>query len=450
MKNPLAMESFATKIGNKIKTKKENVEIVKAGFCRAHMVAMNNAIPICAQACSCCWDKVPPEDYEGMATYVGKRTKIGHTSVLEHSNFVVLVDIHKNYEDELLEFLTTVRYLNTEIMIDDPINTIKLLIGGSLRGFADLYLAARNLSNPALAAITSVLYTYAPSAAFEDICNLGYLEKELFVDAIPQSEHNYIIGSENRLEFEKFDIVGYDSIEKLHKNIYNISPSFAQSMTLFDLIKFSTISVMFKDMSRTCTHQLVRHRNAITQESQRYVDYSKSAFASPDEFKPEKYDSNHKYKVRFGPSPVMNLTLKEIGEATCGIYGMLSNPALTGSAALLKEDARAFLPSNVKCRKIYVTFTYKNLLKFLYLREDPAAQAEIRSFATALGDWVRENIKEFNTKELCDLYTKSRIEVFNATEGETFATEEEIVEEEVTPTEEDYAKFAGIADEENE
>jgi thymidylate synthase ThyX len=46
-----------------------------------------------------------------------------------------------------------------------------------------------------------------------------------------------------------------------------------------------------------------------------------------------------------------------------------------------KEDARAFLPSNVQCKRLYMTFTINSLNKFLELRTDPHAQTEIRSYA---------------------------------------------------------------------
>ena len=46
-----------------------------------------------------------------------------------------------------------------------------------------------------------------------------------------------------------------------------------------------------------------------------------------------------------------------------------------------KAGVRSFLPGNVKCRRLYMTFTYDHLLKFFELRCHPAAQAEIRSFA---------------------------------------------------------------------
>ena len=137
----------------------------------------------------------------------------------------------------------------------------------------------------------------------------------------------------------------------------------------------------------------------------------------------------------------MNLTLSEIGKAMCDIYGMLHNPATAGAQFhLLKEDARAFLPSNVQCKKIYITFTLKNFLKFLNLREDKHAQAEIRKYAVAIGEWFRAN-SEFTSKELCDLYTNPRLLIEDPFKIDV---DEGTVEEQVEVTEDDYIKAAGL------
>ena len=128
---------------------------------------------------------------------------------------------------------------------------------------------------------------------------------------------------------------------------------------------------------------MVRHRNAITQESQRYVDYSNAAFADPTTFKPDKYDPDQVYEITFG-GQTFHMTSNELGEAIIGTYECMRDQGM------LKEDARSFLPGNVKCRKLYMTFTYRTFMKFLELRCHSAAQAEIRSFALACRDASEE------------------------------------------------------------
>lgn len=436
--NPLVDQSFISKIK---RTKKSKEKEIQALPIEAHLLGMNDAIRICANACGCCWDKEVPDDFEGMAKYVANRSKIGHTSILEHSNFVLYLSIPEIYRDDLLYLLSNTRYLNTALFSIEEDSNNHLIIGGSFRGYADLFREANDLNNAVLMSIRNMLYNYAHSCAFEDICDMGLMDKSMFKNIEPDEDYNKLLNDlDYDVESDLFTILGLDSITKLYTNLYHINKAVSEKVTTYDLIKFVTISVMFKNMSRTCTHQLVRHRNAITQESQRYVDYSDACFNSPDMFKPDKYDSEHKYKVRFGPCLPVNMTLSEIGKAMCDIYGMLQNPSISGEHHLLKEDARAFLPSNVQCKKIYMTFTYKNFLKFLNLREDKHAQAEIRLYATAIGDWFRANT-EFSTKELCDLYTNPRL---NIEDPFKIDVDEDIVEEDVEITEDDYIKAAGL------
>ena len=448
MSNPLVNEKGFLKKVKRTKDKDNSNRYQNIGSIDWHLLGVNNAINICAEASACCWDKQIPEGFDNIAEYVAKRSRTGHTSILEHSNMVLYLEIDNNFTEDLMEFLDTVNYLNTKTFKIKNNNSNKwhMVIGGSYRGFSDLYREASDLKNPILMSITSCLYTYAHSAAFEDIINLGLLDKSRFYNVEPDENFNLLNSLDSEYDHELFKVLGMDSIKKLYTNLHKINPEAAKMISTFDLIKFATITVMFKNMSRTCTHQLVRHRNAITQESQRYVDYSTACFNSPEVFKPDKYDKDHKYKIRFGPSSQMNLTLSEIGEAMCGIYSMLSNPSIAGQEYhLLKEDARAFLPSNVQCKKIYMTYTFKNFLKFLNLREDKHAQAEIRMYATAIGEWFR-SVSEFNTKEICDLYTNPRlliVDPFN------IDVDEGIVEEEIEITEEDYIKAAGLDDEDD-
>lgn len=439
--NPFANQSFADRVKQKIGGKPADRPVNARGI-TAEFIGMNNAMPICAEACSCCWDKALPEGYENVANYVSRRAKTGHTSIIEHSNLVMLLTLDSGDQanmEYVLELLANTFYLHTKTYFG-PDGLTRVLIGGSLRGYSDLYKEATDLGSPALKAISGILYQYSNSAAFEDIIKLGLMDADRFVNVEP--DDNTLMNLNATLaDNDKIRVVSADDIGILYRRIRTVDPIFAKAITTYDLLPFVTVTVLFKDMSRTGTHQLVRHRNGITQESQRYVDYSKSAFASPAIFKPEKYDKNHKYAIRFGPSSRLNMTLEEIGDAICGIYAMLHDPAIAGQEfALMKEDARAFLPGNVKCRKIYMTFTYKSLLKFLFLREDIHAQAEIRSFATSLGEWFR-GATVFNTKEICDNYTLPKTVV---DDNVFLYVEAEAPIEEHTMTEEEYIKAAGL------
>lgn len=440
MKNNPLVEKKRLSISRK--SSKKNQEMATLSPVKISLIGMNDYINICARACSCCWDKQIPDDYEGQADYVSKRSKTGHTSIIEHSNFIVLIEVYSEHLESLLEFCDWIKYLNHKIVKSVTEDKWYMILGGSLRGFADIYRNTSNMGNIILKSLTGLLYEYTNSAVFQDLCELGILEEDRFQNFIPDNDLKLLRSDLSGYENELFEIVGLDDISKLAKNLNDENKEIISLISTYDLISFVTVTVLFKDMSRSCTHQLVRHRNAITQESQRYVDYSKSCFNSPDMFKPEKYDKDHKYTIRFGPSSQMHMTLEEIGKAECDLYGMLTNPAITGNDhALIREDARSFLPTNVQCKKIYMTFTYKNLFKFLELREDKAAQVEIRKYALSLGEFIRNNTS-FKSKELTDLYTKPRVLI-----EDPFSYNDEIMdeyEEVIELTEEDYMHMTGL------
>lgn len=445
--NPLAETNFIGKIKTSIgggRAKKE-AEVKSSNIVSA-VVSMNDGMRICAEAAACCWDKKVPSDYDAKAEYVAKRVRVGHTSILEHSNLVIYLGVDDFYLKDLVEFLSICTYLNTCVMRSNQNNKFHVLVGGSLRGYSDLYISTKDLNNPVLQAVTGNLFTYSNSAAFEDIIKMGLLNKDNFINSDPRFYDTELI-SDTRIESnELFDIISKDDPHKFYKNLYNIDKEAASMFTMRDVIPFLSITIMFKNMSRVITQQVTRHRNGITQESQRYVDYSCGSFNDPSNFVP-KYDSNHKYSIKFGPSNNMNLTLSEIGESIISIYKQLNDPSITGKEyALKREDARGFLPNNTKCRKLYMTFTFKNLLKFLELREDNAAQAEIRKYAETLGEWFRNN-SEFKTKEISHNYLMPKLWC-----EDTISLLEniDVAEEVMDISVEDYIIAAGLDKEDDE
>ena len=362
------------------------------------LVMMNDGVNICAEACASCWDSKLPTEWKDKAIYLSKRTKIGHTSVIEHANVVILIGVRNNVpeiKEELIEFLSSNRFMHScyKASYDPSFSGYLgyLLIGGQYRAFSDLFLFMENQENYFLNIIKKAVYKYIPSAAMVDVIELGLLDQSKFDDVrLSEVIHDCSIYDGTTFTINpKLDILNCDNIYTLAKNIEANCPE-PWLFTWNDLLDFCTISVKFKNMSRIITQQLCRHRNAITQESQRYVDYSKAKFNSPAEFVPE-YDSKHKYNISFGSTKI-TATLQELGDMMVGVYQQLIDKTNIRSRefALKKEDARGYLPNNTACGKIYITFTFRNFIKFLQLREDPHAQAEIREYGIALGKWFRE------------------------------------------------------------
>lgn len=363
-----------------------------SGSFKSYLVYMNDGIRICSEACGCCWDKPVPSDYEAKVEYLGKRAKTGHLSIMEHSNVIILVKIPENYTikniDDMLDTVCAGHYLNCRVGRNN--DNFYLLIGGSIRGYIEMITLSKNpQQNSLIRSITKVLYENFDARIFFTLTQNGFMNEESFKGVEPEPESPWFnaLPETPYYEDEKIKIISIDNIDQIVYNLKNIIGD--DIFTNNDITRIASISVLFKDMSRTATHQLFRHRNGITQESQRYVNYSEAAFADPTVFKPDRYDPNKKYTFEFG-GHTFEMTANEIGEAEIGIYHYLFEQGM------LKEDARSFLPGNVKCRKLYMTFCLAHYEKFIELRCHKAAQAEIRSFAIPCRDVYLSIIEKFD------------------------------------------------------
>ena len=366
----------------------------------AVQIMANDGVNICARACSICWDTKIPNDYNERAEYISKRTKIGHASVIEHSNHVYYIEASDDDMRDLAEFLSIAFYVHTIYKHSKKYNKGYLIIGGSWRAYRDLIVKMSDFrSNNIMIKLISIMQASINSCAYTDLINAGVLDKSWFdngnykYDQMYSKQYNKDIN--NNLYCENID-----DMNVLLENIRGICPE-PELFTMYDLLDMCTVTILFKNMSRIITQQLTRHRNAITQESQRYVDYSQVPFNSPAKFK-DRYDPTYQYPIQFGKSS-QKMTLQEIGDAEAKLYGQLTDKVRTGGHDLLKEDARAYLPGNIRCQKLYMTFTWRSFFIFLELREAKNAQAEIREYAAALGDWFRNLYPEYK-----DLYEANR------------------------------------------
>ena len=126
------------------------------------------------------------------------------------------------------------------------------------------------------------------------------------------------------------------------------------------LVDHGAATFLFEGVSRTCTHQLVRHRLAsFSQESQRYVDLDRGGWKA---VVPE--------AVRDNPQAMAELD--EFWRAAEEKYARLR------ALGIRKEDARFLLPNAAETR-IVTTMNFAAWSHFLWLRAvDKAAQWEIR------------------------------------------------------------------------
>jgi thymidylate synthase (FAD) len=129
------------------------------------------------------------------------------------------------------------------------------------------------------------------------------------------------------------------------------------------VIEHTSFTFAISDVSRSLTHQLVRHRIAsYAQQSQRYVNFNEPCFVTPP-----KISKNKKMKDAY------EKTMTRIWEE----YNKLLEMDIPA------EDARFVLP-NAACTNIMVAMNARSLLNFFELRCCQHAQWEIRALANKM------------------------------------------------------------------
>lgn len=363
------------------------------------VVHVNPNVYLANRGARICIGKLPIEgDNEARMKYIEKVARRGHESVMEHTNAIVILSIPNHnislYPADFADILAQAKYCN--VSVRESVDATALLIGGSARAWLHL-LREVKYDNRFLPWIEEAMYhTYEKCFLIsaiehcylaEDKCTyLGDGDIKLTKDEITQvknpreskdSTDNYTAECEytdpEEIEGERVDLVYQSPLKKIRDILYEYG------FGLNDTYKVATLTFRFHDISRTCSHQLVRHRNGISQESQRYVthDYNKKVdFVDPIIMN---------YSERYKDHPYFGYVREKIKENDPFImYKYLISNKIT------KEDARAWLPSNVTTQ-LLMTMTYTNWAKFLQLRCHSSAQKEIRLAANETMDLVIHN-----------------------------------------------------------
>ena len=129
------------------------------------------------------------------------------------------------------------------------------------------------------------------------------------------------------------------------------------------VIEHASFTFAISDVTRSLTHQLVRHRLAsYSQQSQRYVNLTEPSYVIP-------------------PTIQKNKNMKNAYEDTMRVIWQQYNKLL--EMDIPAEDARYVLP-NATCTNIMVTMNARSLLNFFELRCCLHAQWEIRFLANKM------------------------------------------------------------------
>ena len=144
------------------------------------------------------------------------------------------------------------------------------------------------------------------------------------------------------------------------------------------VLEHSNYSLLVEGVSRSLTHELVRHRAgfAYSQLSQRYVDESNAAFVVPPAIIGEKaLEERWRAEIEGAQSTYVSLV-----EQLMERYGWVADRV--HRRKMSREAARAVLP-NATETKIVVTGNARAWRTMLELRSSEGAELEIRRFAIA-------------------------------------------------------------------
>ena len=361
-----------------------------------------------------CVGRKPVEEYDKRIQHINRVIGRGHESTLEHTNIIMMLHFNDKLLSSFTKLASSMFYLHWYIHQDSVTKEYHVLIGGSIRGYKNIFRDTKeNSSNPIYEEIKMNLASSAESVFFEDFFEDGIMNKNDFAFVDAETPEKNICGS--YVDFMQ----GHKKFSEVFNQVHQYGFDEKEVMNV------CTITVIFHDISRPISMQIIRHRNGISQESQRYVDYSTKSFIDPMQYtKDENKDKTYSVAL-FGINKSMKS--KDLGNELMQVYKQLTQQGM------LKQDARGFLPSNV-CTKLMMTFTYSTFFHFLNMRQDKAAQPEIQAVANeacdefAIYDYdVAHSITCDKMKEFAD---KPEYYFLRKHEEEKISTLDEIISEE--------------------
>jgi thymidylate synthase (FAD) len=145
------------------------------------------------------------------------------------------------------------------------------------------------------------------------------------------------------------------------------------------VLEHSVFNLIFTGVSRSFTHELVRHRAGFgySQLSQRFVDESSCSFVEPDAIAHDP----ELHRIWLETMQTCQKAYKTLADGLAKKYAGIDDRTLRRKKA--REAARSVLP-NATETKIFVTANGRALRHFIEMRADPAADVEIRKVAIAV------------------------------------------------------------------
>ena len=157
-------------------------------------------------------------------------------------------------------------------------------------------------------------------------------------------------------------------------------------------LEHATFTFEVSGVSRSCSHQLVRHRNtSFNQKSQRYVDEENFEYVTPDVI--ASYED---------ADDLFDLAMADANDSYKVIKEALMDAGYPEKIA--QENARAVLP-NACATSLVMTMSLRQIYNFLDIRLCNRAQDEIREVATRIYDIMRSNFPKLMRRRfpICEM-----------------------------------------------
>lgn len=145
------------------------------------------------------------------------------------------------------------------------------------------------------------------------------------------------------------------------------------------VLEHAVFNFIITGVSRSFTHELVRHRAGMgySQLSQRFVDESQCAFVEPDVIA----DDPELHQIWLEAIAAGQNAYRRLADGLAARFSAIEDRTLRRKKA--REAARSVLPNATETR-IFVTGNARALRHFIEMRGDVAADAEIRKVAVAM------------------------------------------------------------------
>ena len=157
-------------------------------------------------------------------------------------------------------------------------------------------------------------------------------------------------------------------------------------------LEHATFTFEVSGVSRSCSHQLVRHRNtSFNQKSQRYVDEENFEYVTPDVI--ASYED---------ADDLFDLAMADANDSYKVIKEALMDAGYPEKIA--QENARAVLP-NACATSLVMTVSLRQIYNFLDIRLCNRAQDEIREVATRIYDIMKTNFPKLMRRRfpICEM-----------------------------------------------